>query len=151
MKTKPVVLASLKAHWDQQPHLRLRPGVSERTLRSFEDRYKTPMPELVKEYFSLFDGFETPNDQDAEGFRFWPLAEVRPVSAYDGGRFGAWTDVFLFADYMVFSWAYGITLREPSAPMHVIGTLDGQPKLIAPSFEEFLALYVRNSSSLHVS
>jgi SMI1/KNR4 family protein SUKH-1 len=127
----------------------MRPGATDGALRRFEHRYKNRLPQLVRDYFMVVDGFGAPHDQDDEGFRFWPLDEVQPVSTYDRGRFGSLSEVFLFADYMGFSWGYGVTLHDPSAPVHMIGSRDGAPKLVAPSFEEFLDRYICDDPSIY--
>jgi hypothetical protein len=64
------------------------------------------LPPIVRDVYRIADGFAPADQYDAEGFRFWPLSEVEPVSTYEGGEYfvsGAET-WFLFADYMLWSW-----------------------------------------------
>ena len=151
MKPPASIVERLKAHWHRQAHLRLRPGATEAALTAFESRYRTALPAVVREYFRMADGFGAPADQDDEGFRFWPLAEVEPLSSYEGGRFGDHGKIFIFADYLLWSWAYGVALEARLAPVYMIGTADGRPRPVASSFEEFVARYISDHESLYGS
>jgi hypothetical protein len=97
------------------------------------------------------NGFAPPHDQDLQGFRFWSLREVQPVNSYKGGRYGNIESVFLFADYMTWSWGYGLDLQSEGVPVYLYGGRDGRPNRVASSFEEFIELYIADDAAIYFS
>jgi hypothetical protein len=148
----------LVSHWKSQGNI-LANGNDEETLAEFEARYSVRIPHDMRRYLSTVDGM--PNipgsDVDSNGFRFWPLEQIRSVtdvcaaagvqapSGQDNDRY------FVFADYFDWSWAYAIDLsgddRESQRVIHV-GTLE--PKTVARSFTEFMDLYLQDAKALYV-
>lgn len=145
--------STLINHWRREPSLTTLPPATSQEIREFESRHHIKFPLDLRGYFLTVNGFGPPNDQDRNGFSFWPLASLVAVSVFDGGRFafpGA-HECFLFADYLGWSWAYAIRLNSAGAvtPVCIVGTADGQPIWIADSFSEFVTLYVTDAPSLY--
>jgi hypothetical protein len=94
------------------------------------------------------------NDQDGEGFSFWPLDRWQPASEEPGATEGlvsleALRGLFTFADYMTWSWAYAVALdrRRPHyGAVSLVG--DGAPYVVAGSFADFLDSYLTRPDTL---
>ncbi len=148
----------LISHWKSQGIL-LANGNDEALLAKFEAMHSVRIPCDMRRYLSTVNGMpNTPGgDVDSNGFRFWPLEQIRSVndvcaatgvqapSGQDNDRY------FVFADYFDWSWAYAIDLsgdrRESQRVIHV-GTLE--PKAVAQSFTEFIDLYLADAKTLYV-
>jgi hypothetical protein len=57
--------------------IQIRAGVSTDEIVAFEAKYDVVLPIAVREYFMIADG--TGDDMDEGMYRFWPLAEMKPV------------------------------------------------------------------------
>ena len=147
----------LLSHWQSQG-LVVAKGNEESALIEFEAKNSLRLPLDIRQYLAVANGMSSipGNDVDSNGFRFWPLEQMRPVPmvcAEAGVPVPAVQDplrYFVFADYLDWSWAYAIDLVGDGSGHSVIhvGTLE--PKTVAHSFREFVDLYVQDSRELYV-
>lgn len=144
---------SLEQHWSRQD-VSIEHGVSESELCAFERRYNVCLPEDLRDYFISVNGM-SPGVSDDSLIRFWMLNEIKPVSEgapeYAGQNYVEAPDsVFLFADYCIWSHAFGIRLssreKEQSNTIFVIGYEPAVP--IADSFSEFVDIYLSDKERL---
>jgi hypothetical protein len=150
--------SKLISYWKSQS-LRIVPGVPEERIREFESKNRIILPADFREYFLSVDGMvqQGGHDCDPNGFAFWPLARVRSVveecaeHSLAPPELPGWQECFVFADYLQWSWAYGIHLSaDPSAVNRVIHVGTFHPKVVAGSFTEFVDLYIRDARELYV-
>ena len=144
-------------HWASQG-LVIAKGNEERALIDFEINNSLRLPLDMRRYLAVANGMSSipGSDVDSNGFRFWPLEQMRPVPtvcAEAGVPVPAVQDplrYFVFADYLDWSWAYAIDLGGGGSgqPVIHVGTLE--PKTVAHSFTEFVDLYVQDSRELYV-
>jgi len=141
----------LRDAWLRQG-LPLRVGASHQLLASFEARHSILLPRDFREYLSIVDGQD---EMDASNFRFWPLEEIKSVPeelfepAYAEARqFEGSEAYFVFADFLIWSHAYGIRLSTEwnTNPVVLIGDLEPEP--VAESFTAFAELYLRDPMSI---
>ena len=95
------------------------------------------------------NGFSPFGGQDAEGFSFWPLERITRVCDYRNGLYGTRADMYLFADYLDWSWAYALTLEDSAPAVFIIGTADGEPQIVAASLDEFIDFYLVDDPSIY--
>lgn len=152
------VVTQVIASWRAQG-ITLSKGNTHAELEYFERRYGVHLPEDLRLYFSSVDGMLdiAGSDCDSNGFRFWPLADVKPVTVVCETYGVPLPEAqqldkhFIFVDYMQWSWAYAIDLSSVAEGEHTIihvGTL--QHKTVARSFTEFLKLYLKDDTQLDV-
>lgn len=135
--------------------IRPLPGCSEEDLRRFEDKWSVRLPDDLRAYYSLSAGMPSAPVQDAKGFYFCPLSRVRTVREEyadlnpPSPPFPGAEDMFVFADYLQWSWAYAIKIsKDPaSSPVFVLG--GEKPVRIASSFNDFIHLYLAGDDSLY--
>jgi hypothetical protein len=110
----------------------------------------------VRAYLSVTDGMagDAQNDQDREGFSFWPLRRWKRAIDEPGATGGlvnvdGLRGLFTFADYMTWSWAYAVGL-DPQQPAYGSVSLvgDGSPYAVADSFSDFLDKYLTRPEAL---
>jgi hypothetical protein len=137
----PIVKAEWKRHGAAP-----RAGVTDAEIHSFERKQGVKLPEDVADYFRAVDGMNE-DESDELGIRFWSLDELRPVveelPAADGDAF---KDYFVFADYSM--WAHGYAVRLDQIANDVIIVGGEKPIAVAPSFREFLQLYLTQRDRL---
>lgn len=129
-------------------------GVSESELTAFENKYKVYLPKDLREYFTHVNGFNAGHMDDAM-IRFCTLNELEPVSRSGFGATGpdyveAADFVFLFADYLISSQAFGIRLspekdNQPNT-VYLIGVRPVRP--VARSFSDFVDIYLTDKERL---
>ena len=92
-------------------------------------------------------------EQDSNGFSFWTLARVQPLSVMrpgiSGGLHFEEAHYFVFADYLAECWWYAIGLgnrEKKETPVVMVGP---PIELVADSFSEFLDLYFVDSPKLY--
>jgi hypothetical protein len=142
----------------------VRPGNPPERLTAFEARYGVRLPADLRAYFAACDGAEYP-EQDPDGYRslieFYALGDVRQIAEragrppglapreLNGAAPGAY---FVVADYSIDAAIYSIWLTaDPRAPAPVVigpHTPEDDGHLLAPSFAEFLRLYLDNPRAL---
>ena len=144
---------TLRHHWLRY-EIELEQGVSESELNAFELKNNHYLPEDLRDYFLSVNGMSSGASDDAL-IRFWMLKEVKPISEgapeYAGPTYIDSADsVFLFADYCIWSHAFGIRLsskkKKQSNKVYVIGYLPAIP--IANSFSEFVHIYLTDKERL---
>ena len=145
--------AILMEKWRSELQLQLLPPATELEIREFERRQGVRLPDDLRDYYRAANGFAPPDDQDQNGFCFWPLTRVCPVATFGSGDWSSadTKDCFLFADYLILCWAYAfrLTASSSSTPVCIVGTADGHPRWIARDFREFVELYVRDDERLY--
>ena len=121
------------------------PPATEAELVAFETRYGVRLPSDLRSYFAELGGMDprAVPAYDRQGFAIWPLTEVRPAES--GSR------MFVFADYLNWSWAYAIELDVTADRPHPIALLGAarpqQP--VADSFTAFVDLYLSDALLLY--
>jgi hypothetical protein len=133
-----------------------RSGVSDAEICAFEARYRIVIPADVRQYFARLNG--TGDDMDGETYRFWPLAEVKPVHEELVGFRGiqypdryAYPDCFVFADYMISSWLYAVKLTRDAtqpAPVYRVTASEVPGERMADSFCDFMSRYANDPNSV---
>lgn len=139
---------SLKRHWSSH-NVDINAGVSEATLKSFEEKYGIVLPEDLRDYFLSVNGMP-PEIVDDAFIRFWMLEEVEPLpqGAPDFSNpqyIQAPDSIFLFADYSIWAHAYAIRLTKTAAESNKVFIIGhDSPVLISNSFSEFVDKYLTN-------
>lgn len=144
----------LANHWGQS--LSSRRGASSAAVSGFEARHAVKLPGDMRDYLLQLDGTGAswPNDQDAKGFSFWQLTQIRPVNdelASKGlSALPGLERYFAFADFLTWMWAYAIELdSQASLVNRVVLVGKDHPIRVADSFTEFVDLYLQNSSRIY--
>lgn len=139
------VMPMVKAEW-QRHGAAPRPGVTDAELEAFERKQRVELPEDVADYFRAVDGMNE-DESDELGIRFWTLDELRPVveelPTADGDAF---KDYFVFADYSMWAHGYAVRLDQTATDVIIVG--GENPIAVAPSFREFLQLYLTQRDRL---
>lgn len=150
----------LKAHWRSQGIALARASI-ESQIRDFESRYDVRLPLDFRDYFLCVNGMETywPNAQDQQGYSFWPLERIKAVPEEAGNhQYGdRWSRVpgakslFIFADYLDWSWAYAIRLGKDSLEKTSVFIIAKKetPIEVAASFSDFVELYLVDSPTIY--
>lgn len=151
-----VIIEQLINHW-QAKNIVIVEGNTEAEIEGFESRYKVRLPSDMREYFLRVDGLSEyyPNSQDDQGFSFWSLRKVKTVleesAKVMGISYNEAGSLFIFADYLDWSWAYAIRLStNVLAETPVFLTDYPRPIKVADSFSEFVHLYLADASELYV-
>jgi len=134
----------------------IRSGVSTDAILSFEAKYGVALPANVREYFMIADG--TGDEMDDDMYRFWPLAEVKPVHVVlkDTEHFSypdrfAYPDCFSFADHCISCWDYAFRLTDDPtqlAPVFRVTGSEPSGEQMASSFREFMTQYANTPNSI---
>ncbi len=148
-------LASVFEIW-RKAGVPFQPSAGLTAIESFQEKYSVILPIDVRDYLLAVNG--TGQDTDDNITRFLPLHEIRPVHeelADDRGveypdRF-SYPDCFVFVDICMSCWFYAVKLTADStqaAPVfQVLGT-DTSPRMMAPSFQEFMRAYAINPDDI---
>jgi hypothetical protein len=133
----------------------IRPGVSSIDVTAFETRYGVVLQTDVRDYFRAADG--TGDHMDDGLYRFWPLAEVKPVhDVLVSDRFEysdrySYPDCFVFGDHCINCWDYAVRLTKDSMqPAPEFRVTGGEPpgEQMAASFREFMSRYAQNPDDI---
>jgi len=144
---------TLKHHWSRY-EVAMEQAVSESELKAFERKNNAYLPEDLRDYFLSVNGM-SPGVSDDAFIRFWMLNEIKSISEgapeYAAPKYIQAADsVFLFADYCIWSHAFGIRMsskkKQQSNRVYVIGYLPAIP--IANSFSEFVQIYLTDKERL---
>ena len=123
------------------------PANSVEQVRAFEARTGVSLPEDMSRYFLSVGGMQE-NCTDGDLFCFWSLAEVGPVESDSVINAAAYAGYYLFADFMIWSHAYGVRLAgDASHPVVIVG--GEAPIQVAESFTDFLRKYLRDPEALY--
>ena len=98
-------------------------GASEEEIQAFQNTYEVQMPGDLYRYFREVNGMRPDwrYDQDDNGFTFWALSRVQPLSVVTARGSVDWSDsklnsndtqYFVFADYLGESWWYASDWRN---------------------------------------
>ena len=102
------------------------------------------MPNDFQKLYSIANGMTShyPNDNDQEGFLFYPVECMQKASISDH------SEALIFADFMQKSWWYGIRLHGQD---YEIGIMPEKTKfvIVADSLVSFLEMYLTNSPLLY--
>ncbi len=140
-------------HWRLEG-LAIAEGASESELQEFESREGVLIPNEFRAYLQAVNGMVqmAPHDCDKNLFAFWQLGRIKPVRvecpqyAIDE----ATGNFFVFADYIVWSWAYALEMcPEPREAGKVILIGGLRPQAVSRSFTEFVELYVQDAAALY--
>jgi len=115
------------------------------------------MPPQIRSYFQLWNGMNSQpgKDLDENGFRFMPLSEVRSVEEFVATM--GWKidraaldpiSAFVFIDYLQWCGAYAFESGSKSyGAIYLLGS--PRPRIVAPSLERFIDLYLDDSMSIY--
>jgi hypothetical protein len=153
-------LSRLREHWAIGRAIATG-GASEEEIQAFQDTYEVQMPEDLYQYFREVNGMRPDwrYDQDDNGFTFWTLSRVQPLSVVTPRGSVDWSDsklnsndtqYFVFADYLGESWWYAIGLAKRPGYTPVV-IISHPNELVAHSFSEFLDFYFADSPKLYPS
>jgi hypothetical protein len=134
--------------------MRLAPPADEAQIERFEHRYRLEMISEFRAYLLTVNGMlQSGNDDcDSNLFAFWQLDRIRPIAdecpelqrSPEEGRY------FVFADYMIWSWAYAVDLTSSSATAGKIILVGGlREQCVSSTFSEFVRLYTEDSPQLY--
>ena len=134
--------------------MRLAQPADEAQIKGFERRYDLEMIPEFRAYLMTVNGMlQSSNDQcDSNLFAFWQLDRIRPVAdecpelqrSPEEGRY------FIFADYMIWSWAHAVDLRAPSATAGKVILVGGlRQQCVSSTFSEFVRLYIEDSPQVY--
>src|SRR5215510_2325411 len=139
-------------------NLPIQNACKEDDIRLFEARYKIALPLDMREYFLHVNGMipNGPGYQDKDGFSCWSLetmiALVEENEELDRRylRLAEEDSLFLFCDYMDWSWAYAIKMIPGSSVAEGIYLICCRnPIRIADSFSDFVRLYLGDPDQLY--
>ncbi|HWY53315.1 MAG TPA: SMI1/KNR4 family protein [Terriglobales bacterium] len=145
-------------HW-RSLNLLIAPGNTEEKVREFESRNGVMLPLDFREYLLSVNGMVQVGGQDCDpnGFAFWPIARVKSVRKEYAEHSTPLPEVqdpdayFVFVDYLQWCWAYAIRVGAgPSEGGQIIHVGTIRSKVVAPSFTEFVDLYLRDARELYV-
>lgn len=142
-------------HWCRNDAAPSTPCTVEQ-IRKFERRERVTAPDDLRRFFLAANGMNLGFrlGKDAEGFAFWHLDDLVRADAElerrspSSARPENSEDLYAFADYMDWSWAYAIRLRGNGLGSVVLIGGDGVVPCVAKSFTEFLERYLSDSMSL---
>ena len=129
-----------------------RPGAPEEEVVAFEARYSVTLPAEFRNYLRLANGTELFDDQFLS---FAPIQDIKPV-AETWGDAGPGQDYyrgcFAFADWAIHCWDFAIQLDGSLPHMGSIFRVEDSRRRsdpIAPSFDEWVSIYLRDPDGLH--
>ena len=111
------ITEQLISYW-QANNIAVVRGNTEAEIGEFESRHHVLFPPDMRDYLLHVDGMSQyhPDYQDNRGFSFWSLRKIKTVIEESDKLIGLSYDpleirsLFIFADYLDWSWAYAIRL-----------------------------------------
>src|SRR5260370_42386309 len=102
---------ALTKFWSSQG-VSIAGGATEEEIQRFESKYQVQICREFRTYLSVANGILETDNCDSNMFAFWSLSRLKPVREECPELEGAkgHEDYFVFADYMIWSWAYAINL-----------------------------------------
>ena len=148
------IIHRAKSVWAGSHSPVLNRGCSEEDFQGFRDTWGQSFPEDMREFHREINGFDQWNGpQDSNGFNLWPIDKIEEIRSFAGGGFFNIDDpkMYVFADYLDFSWGYAFvpTPRYATTPVVMIGTADGTRPVIAASFMDFVEMLLRDDVGLY--
>lgn len=150
-------IARLLDHWERRG-IRRAPPSAPADLTRFESRFAVRLPGDLREYFLVAGGMDlaATNAPDDAGFSLWPLPDLTPAAqglsarGVVGVSLSGLDGLFLFADYLGFSWAYAIDLQNTADRPNPVVLLGREtPVPIADSFSHFVDFYLADAPQLY--
>ena len=141
---------SIRAKWEQEGLL-VPIGVTPEDLTEFERKYRVILPESMLEFYLSANGN---SDMDRNFYKLCPLQDVKLVSEEltdptDTDR-NDYPQCFIFADYLLWCWAYAIFLGDDPAAARPVYIVRGEKKrVVADSFLEFMQKCAIDSKDLY--
>ncbi len=142
--------------WKTARPPKINPGCTHSKAADFQRKFGAPLPKDVLSLYTAFDGFNQNEDyQDENGFNIWPLDKIEPLRTFsDGKYFSSATDegLFVFSDYLDFSWGYAFRATHNSsgtAPVYIVAETDDERTLIANGILRFLELLLKDDPILY--
>lgn len=136
-----------------EKRITLMPPATAAEIKTFERDHAIQLPGEIRDYYLSVGGFAPSNEQDLNGFSFWPLGRIHPVATFEAGRWSAkdTAGCFLFADYLSLSWGYALDLAQVSlsARVCIVGTANRRPIWIADDLRQFVELYISDDKRLY--
>lgn len=132
--------ARVRDRWKREG-LSVREPADEAQLAECERRLGRALPSDLRGWFAAVGGMEA-HVYDSEFLRFWTIEEVTFASDHgiDDGE-----PSLLFADFMIWSHAYGIRCAPPHDVL-LVG--DSVPLHVCNGFRDFVARYLEQPISL---
>lgn len=143
------VSTRLKNEWARQG-VKLRPGLSRTGLEAAESKLGVPLPEDLRKYFLLVDGFD--GEMDGECICFLSMQDALEATKDWRVPDLASAKLFAFADFLISSHVYmiGLATKEcGSNPVYVV--YDSKPewmRKVADNFSDFVNSYVEHDFSV---
>jgi hypothetical protein len=136
--------------------MRIAPAATELEIQALELRYQIQIEREFRAYLLTVNGMlQSANDQcDSNLFAFWQIDRIRPVGEECPELQAAPNErqYFVFADYMIWSWAYAIDLNANSATSGRVILVGGlRQQCVAFSFFDFVHLYMQDSRQLYAA
>lgn len=134
--------------------MRIAAAANESSIRAFERKYQIHIEPEFRSYLLTVNGMlqSASNDCDSNLFAFWQTQRICTIGEECPELQTALEEreYFVFADYMIWSWAYAIDLRMDSPTIgKVILVVGRQHQIVASSFFEFLKLYLEDSRNIY--
>lgn len=142
----------LRQYWEEGEAPSLSPPAPPAEVRALELSKGVALPNDFRNYLEQINGFDQQRTyQDERGFNFWPLEKLTTVADCDDPSFGFVGDAgyIMFCDYLDLSWVYALSARPGAHQVVLLGTRDGQPKVVADSFSQFVDRYLADDARLY--
>lgn len=147
----PVSIATdkIERHWNRQRLLRRCVGAKFEEMNAFERTYGVKLSGDFAHYIGRLNGITVPGDPhswdglDNEGFEFYPLSLIHPAQRS--------ATHFVFCRWALGLLPFAICLSAGSRYGEIV-SLRGElaePHFVAPTFSDFVDLYVANSRRLY--
>jgi hypothetical protein len=150
-----IIIEKLKNKWLEEK-LYFEQPLKKTDIVQFETTNKVLLPNDLKDYFSSING--TNSNYDNDFFCFYSIKNFKSVNEV----YKDWTgnpnysdflktpinkdNLFVFADYMINTFSYVITLNQELEVVNPIYVVCGDEyKLVANSFTEFITKYLEDT------
>jgi len=153
MNQKPDVYSRLKNHWASF-NISSK-GNDPASLQSFQQEHKISLPNDFIDYFLTVNGISDLVGLPAEenGFRFLALDELPEQIPHLSKLYSVKdtsTGLFIFVDYMQYSWAYACLYSKDNPDQYLLGVPEEDTfVVITDSLHEFLELYFVDDARLY--
>lgn len=144
------MLTELIKFWGKQGIL--TSSNSKQDIDEFQKSNNIHLPQDFVDFYSELNGMEIfyPNESDEEGFLFYPLEALIPLSTeFQNSKLKNKERFFLFAEYMHKSWWYGFEMINHED--YVIGIVADKDSFqpITHSLADFIKLYIDDTPKLY--
>jgi hypothetical protein len=144
-------LKALQDAWEARGVVNPTPA-TEAEIAAFEAGYNVRLPAEVRAYFRLLNGTRHGKgglDDSEHLLSFWHLSQVRTL-AEEGITDDPRADqIFVFADYSLWVWAFGLRLGlDPSQPAPIIVDIGWPHQEVSPDLNSFLEAYLRSDTDV---